>query len=282
MPNIALYAGDPLGPTAITRNLANTQKAGWTTIILSLFHIGRLEIDPQKLGDINFNSSLPIITEGNYVGDATWPDNIARLKQAGSSVTKIYASVGGGDSVVDYQTIQKIYQANGNSFDGTDLKKNFQMFRDTFHSIDGIDLDCEDNYDPASFVAFCKMLIGMGFEITFCPAFTSEMSFWVDSLAALSTAERVAVKRWNLQQYGGAGDPLKWAQAIANVLRGFPLTGLMLVGATADGQSPSDVTAAIQPYSAELCVSGAFIWNMDLILGEGSMTDYVNAIKAAF
>jgi hypothetical protein len=51
-PNIALYAGGPLGPGAITHNLSATQQAGWTAIILSLFHIGNPEKPGLSWGDI--------------------------------------------------------------------------------------------------------------------------------------------------------------------------------------------------------------------------------------
>ena len=44
-----------------------------------------------------------------------------------------------------------------------------KSFAATFPAIDGIDMDCEETYDVPSFAAFCKMLIGIGFGITFCP-----------------------------------------------------------------------------------------------------------------
>jgi hypothetical protein len=87
-----------------------------------------------------------VVSRGEYVADAAWPSQVAALKSAGS-VTRIYASVGGGEPVVDFATIKSIYTSNGNSFAGTDLEKNFQKLHDTFKAIDGIDMDCEETYD---------------------------------------------------------------------------------------------------------------------------------------
>jgi hypothetical protein len=281
-PNIALYAGGPLGPSGIAQNLAATQTAGWTTIILGLFHIGRPDVTGQNYGDIIFNDSMTI-SQGKYVADSSWPNNVAQLKQAGSTVTKVYASIGGGKGIEDFQTIQKIYQSNGNSFSGTMLEANLQTLRQTFPAIDGIDMDCEDNYDQASFVAFCEMVIGLGFAITFCPYASWEMTFWTASLAQIEKQHSGAVKWWNLQCYdGGSGnDPKNWADAITQAIPAFPTNGFILASDWTE-DSPSDVTTLLSGFSGEVCLGGGFIWDMDGILnGTSTMADYVGAIKSA-
>ena len=90
-PNIALYAGDSLGESQIVNNLAATRQVGWTTVILGLFHIGYPPDWPEA--KIFFNDT-GVIDGGKYLGDFSWPNNIAQLKQNGSSVTQIYASFG--------------------------------------------------------------------------------------------------------------------------------------------------------------------------------------------
>jgi hypothetical protein len=280
-PNIALYAGGPLGPGEITQNLAATQQAGWTTIILGLFHIGRPQIQGQSYGDLIFNDSLTI-SQGKYLAASTWPGQIAQLKQGGSAVTKIYASVGGGKGIEDYQSIQAIYQSNGNSFSGTMLETNLQVLKNTFPAIEGIDMDCEDNYDQASFVAFCEMVIGLGFDVTFCPYASSEMTFWMASLAQIEKGNPGAVKWWNLQCYdGGQGnDPKDWGAAITAALPSFSTDRYILASDWTE-DSPSQVTSLLSGFAAEACLGGGFIWDMDGILNGGSsMADYVKAISA--
>jgi hypothetical protein len=298
---IALYAPDELGPANIDRFSDSTKKAGWTTIILGLFHIG---YPPDWVeAEIFFNDPPSIIQNGKYRADPAWPDKIAQLKQ-NSPITQIYASIGGGDPVVDFATIKKIYEKNNNSFDGTMLQRNLQVFRKTFPAIDGIDMDCEETYDQPSFVAFCKMLIGMGFAITFCPAFMSTIGFWVGSLGELDKSNKGAAKWWNLQCYaGGAGnDPQGWADEIAARIPGFSTDGFILASDWArfydttarvwGGDCPPAVKQLISGFSKEACFGGAFIWNMHSIVdtqkrdpmqcgaGVGSR-EYVQAIREA-
>ena len=90
-PNIAVYAGNSLGGSGIVTNLPATKQAGWTTIILGLFHIG---YPPGQLEAEIFFNDVPVVADGKYLGDPSWPNNIAQLKQ-NSSITQIYASFGG-------------------------------------------------------------------------------------------------------------------------------------------------------------------------------------------
>ena len=50
--NIAVYAGAALGESQIVTNLAATKQAGWTTVILGLFHIGYPPDWPEAKIDI--------------------------------------------------------------------------------------------------------------------------------------------------------------------------------------------------------------------------------------
>jgi hypothetical protein len=201
--NIAAYTLDVLGPSNITANLDVTRQAGLTTILLGLFHIGYPP--DQAEAEIFFNSTS-IIRGGKDAGtfsagfDPAWPQKIAALKE-NSPITRIHASFGGGYPVVDFTTIKTIYEANNSSFSGTALETNLQLMKCTFSKIDGIDMDCEDVYDPASFVAFCEMAIGMGFDLSFCP-YQCDV-FWIGALKALQSSHPARVKWWNLQCYAG-------------------------------------------------------------------------------
>ena len=118
--NIAAYALDALGPSKIETNLDAVRQGGWTTILLGLFHIGYPP--DQAEGEIFFNSTS-IIKGGRDAGkfsaafDRSWPRTIAELKR-NSGITRIHASFGGGDPVVDFTTIKNIYEANNKSFKG--------------------------------------------------------------------------------------------------------------------------------------------------------------------
>jgi hypothetical protein len=284
MPNtiIAVYAEGALYPSAsnpqpVPVTITQLQASGFNTLILGLFHIGRdYSISPPQInGDLYYNNTL-VISQGTYVGDATWPGLVASI--SGSGVTQTCASIGGG-GVMDYETIQKIYAANGNSFAGTNLMKSFQTFRTTFPTVGIIDLDCEETYDQPSFVAFCQMLIGLGFKITFCP-YTYQV-FWNGALKALNISNPGAVAWWNLQCYdGGTGnDPDTWAAGIRNAVAGFNTDGFIVAGDWTN-DTPSGVQALMSSFSGQASVGGGFLWTLDnMIDGAGPMSAFAQAVK---
>ena len=299
--NIAVYAEGAVYPsTTLVPLIPAMHKAGWTTLILGLFHIGRSSAG-QNQGDIYFNDLL-LVSEGKYVGDPGWPLALKAAKTG--PITHMLASVGGASPwVQDFQTIKAIYDANGNSFAGTLLERNFTLFRKTFPAIDTIDMDCEETYDQPSFVAFCQMLIGMGYTITFCPYEMAD--FWTGSLKALESSNPGKVLWWNLQCYaGGTGNqPDDWEGYITDAIPGFDTDRFILASDWSrfwsddmwQGDCVDAVADLLAPFASMASVGGAFIWLLDQILiydatakahpdpdcrgGGGSQAAYVAAIS---
>lgn len=286
--NVSAYGEGCMYPPSASQPVSTTfaqiQASGLTTVILSLMHIGRdYDISPSQItGDLYYNDLL-IISQGSYVGDPTWidptsPNCINDL--IGGSVTRVEMSVGGG-GVLDFQTIQRIYEANANSFDGTNLQTNFVALKKTLPVVSLIDMDCEDNYDEASFVAFCQMLIAIGFSITFCPY--TATSFWTNSLKAIEASDPGSVTWWNLQCYdGGAGnEPQQWADSITSVIPGFDTTGYILAGDWTN-DSPQAVEQLMQTFSAQSATGGGFLWTIDSTISGGTsdLAAYVSAIQS--
>ncbi|HEY0394204.1 MAG TPA: hypothetical protein VGD01_06885 [Candidatus Elarobacter sp.] len=253
-------------------------------MILSLMHIGRdYDISPtQIVGDLYYNNVL-IISEGRYVGDPSWIDPVSPNcinNLIAGSVTQVEMSVGGG-GVKDFQTIRQIYQANGGSFTGTNLYDNFVALKNTLPVVSLIDMDCEETYDQASFVAFCQMLIEIGFRITFCPY--TYYSFWTGSLTALENSNPGSVVWWNLQCYdgGNGNDPQQWAGYITDAIPSFNTAGYILAGDWTD-DSPAQMQALMQTFSMESAAGGGFIWTIDSAISgdaHGDLAAYVSAIE---
>jgi hypothetical protein len=300
--NVAAY-GEGMMYSSLSQNMSAIQTAGWTSVILGLFHV-------DASGNIFFNDT-EIITNGGYIGSSDWPSQLQQLLHGqGSTITTLLASIGGG-GVSDFANVQAIYQNNNNSFSGTALQQNFQTFFSTFPMITLIDMDVEEAYDSDSFVAFCQMLIQIGFGITFCPY--TYMPFWTGSLASLNQSNPGAVKWWNLQCYdGGAGNnPQDWANAITSAIPGFDTTGFIIPGDWSrnlakpnqnpsswywQGDCPPAVQALMASFAQQSCVGGGFIWTIDQILnyaadqkqkpdphpcGNVGMSNYVAAITKA-
>lgn len=281
IPKTAAYGEGILYAPNLTPDFISTLKtSGIQTLILGLFHV-------ESNGDIVFNDTTIIqynesAGKSVYTGDPDWMAQLQELIGAGSQITQMEASIGGWDTG-DYARIQTIYQDNGNSFDNTPVQKSFQLFKSTFPIITLIDTDVEDKYDQPSFVAFCRMLIEIGFGITFCPY--SQEDFWTGSLNALNTSNPGAVKWWNLQCYAGGGgnDPAAWAGYITRAIPGFDTGGFILASDwsrfynTQDQAWEGDCAPAVESlmatFKGEASVGGGFLWNIDQVQG------YANDIK---
>ena len=283
------YVGGIIYPNPSAGIYHEIKQAGWTHIILSMYHI-------DVAGNISFNKS-PILKDGNYVASPDWPGLIAGLKE-NSKINSISASIGGWGTT-DFAHIKAIYNKNGECFNGTELQKNFQAFRKHFPAIDIIDLDCEETYDLSSFVDFCKMLVDMGFNISFCPY--TFPSFWVDALYELENYKPGCVKSWNVQCYiSGTPNVLRmWVNAITNTIRGFNTEGFIISGdrCRVPGEPdatdcPAEVAARLREFAGPY-LGGGFIWTIDHIIkyqnntssdcGKNvKMEDYVDAIAGAF
>jgi len=309
IPQTAAYGSGILYPPNLTPALSTTVKnSGIETLILWAFHI-------ETNGNIVFNNT-PIITydrskgKSQYLGNANWPTQLQALMGTGSKITQMEASIGGYDTN-DFLNIKTIYTNHGQSFDNTALQSNFRLFKQTFPTIALIDMDVEgpnpENYDQQSFVAFCQMLIEIGFDITFCPY--TLPTYWTGSLKALNTSNPGAVKWWNLQCYaGGTGNNADtWAGYITSTIPGFNTDGFILVSGssryynTINQQWQGDCVPAFKTlmstFKGEKSVGGGFLWNIDQVEGYAeeikthpdpeecsssnrSLADYISAIVA--
>ncbi len=252
-----LYASDNNEVQQVQQTISQIQQSGLTTVILSLFHIGRdFDISPAQIpGDIYYNGTL-VISRGKYVGygsnpgdTSSWADLVGSITSTtvpGNTVQTLCASIGGANNVIyDFRCIEKIWLNNNKSFEGTNLQQNMQVLRNLIPGISIIDMDNEETdmyYDDTnppsqavidadsrgSFVDFCKMCITIGFEITFCPY--TDPDFWTYSLSQLNTSNPGKVKWWNLQCYAGGNgnDPDTWAGYITDAISGFDTTGFIL------------------------------------------------------
>jgi hypothetical protein len=295
--NSVVYAGGPLGPAKIAGNIPDVHGSGVTTVVLWAIHIGSPALHPtQTLGDLIFNEQqFTFVSGGQFNTEfSAWPSQVAALRGEFSSVTKIFFSTGGGDSVRDFTTIGQIIQEQGTGPDSI-LYQNFKALREAFTVngtcvIDGIDFDNEDNYDQAVVTQFAAMLFGLGFQVSFCPFCRSD--FWTACMQTLWNQGH-EVSAWNLQCYSGGLDNLSqipmWIQAVATVVgpdaaASYIVPGLAVCDAAGNGQCPGPMCATIDGYRST-GVQGTFLWLYDYI-PDGScgtsviLASYVSAINS--
>jgi phospholipase C len=289
--DIALYAGGPLGPDQISTNAADIKGSGFTTVILWSFHIA-------ADGDIAFNDTQGIVSGGRYLGDAGWPQAVAALKSDGSTVERVWISVG-ASGAQDFTHIGALIAKQGTG-PGSVLRKNFQALRDAFTVdgacvIDGIDFDNEDNLDASVMVAFATLLFELGFEVSFSPY--NAPSIWVDTLSQLWQAGH-RITRFNLQAYAGGfgNDPQQWIDLVAPVVGAQAAPGLIAPGLWCyhgaegeDSRCPDAIARKFAAWSHQNTgLMAGFLWLYDDVLRyvadnpceQGASTrDYAAAIK---
>lgn len=300
-PNAVAYCSGVLGPGEIQDHLSDIQSSGLDTAILWAVHIGRPTIAGQQWGDLIYNNSPNLfISEGvfnpNSSSDiAAWPAQVAALKQNGSSVSKIFFSIGGANPPVeDFTSIQYMLQNGLKDV----LVENFTALRTAFTVdgvcvIDGIDIDNEESVDASTITDFCTILFDLGFEVTFCP-FASP-TVWQGYMQTLWDAGN-QVSWWNLQAYAGGFGNLSnlspWINALSAVVgsgqgASYLVPGLSVQGSSAfQEECPDAMCQSFAGVSSD-GLAGGFLWNYDSILNNTTacgdsvptLADYVAAIQ---
>ncbi len=289
-----LYGGYHDDDITITpKEMINMVKmSGFDTLVLWTLHVNK------NTADLNFNDTS-IIEGGAYCGDNSWLSEMNSIIGGSSGVTRVLFCVGSAGPN-DFESIQTLMNSKGpGGGTGPDsyLYKNFQALKKALPVVSGIDFDDEQLYDFATTTGFAKMLVTLGYDVTFCP-YQSE-SFWNGCLKSLdSSGTDSPVTNYNLQCYsGGAGnDPNYWASLVqAEMGSGFPLDGFVVPGLACTrpngtGMSPSAIKATLTGWAQQTGsqISSGFVWRLgnlvatDPAKAQENLTAYASAVKGAF
>nr|WP_260986775.1 discoidin domain-containing protein [Paenibacillus terrae] len=263
VPESVIYGGGPFYAGG-TDTMNILKASGFTTVMLWTIHV-------NSNGDLVYNDQ-PVVSNGTYIGKASWPAELASLKQAPTSVKRLEISVGSW-GVSDFQNIKNLVASQGTG-SGSILYKNFAALKSAL-GVDAVSFDNEDLYDVNSAVAFGKMLSGMGLKITLCPY--TNVGYWQSVKSQLGSS----VDRVYLQVYdGGAGnDPAAWSSQLGmTVMPGLDSK------TSSGGNTPAQVNSRMSGWKSSAGIQGGFIWYYDAILnnpGGGSAADYAAAINSA-
>ncbi|MEM7036542.1 MAG: hypothetical protein AAF570_06130 [Bacteroidota bacterium] len=305
-----MYAGGSMYPLSST-NMTTIQNSGITTIMCMFLRIesdGTLRFHGEDL--VTYDTTTQTST---YVGSSTWNSQLTTLMGSGSSVNEIGFTIGGAGSTA-FGTINTMYNNQSQNTNWAAMSSNFACLLANVPNVTFIDMDVEEEYHATSFAQFCIMLADAGYDITFCPSYStlssgkSAIDWWAAAMQTIEASKSGSVVRVNLQCYsGGAGNnPSHWA----NIFHGKPYnlttTGLFLASQLArhyvntqeftgyEGDCPNSVQTFMTSFAKENCVSGAFIYSFGEILkypgelsshtdpdqcGTDSLADYVSAMK---
>ncbi len=274
----SIYGGGPFYP-GDNSALPTIKASGFTTVVCWALHV-------RPNGDLAYNDTL-IITDGQYVGDHSWGEQLEAVKEGGS-VNRILFSIGGWETN-DFYHIMNLLNTQG-AGPSSVLYRNFETLRHVIPAIDGIDYDDEGNYNINTITRFSRMLAAIGFEeITFCPYTNSP--FWINCLKSLEATNPGLVTGFNLQCYAGGAynigrvkkdwiDPLQLAMGKGFDAPGFVDPGLWCKngdGCT-QGMDPKQIQSQFTKWKKDK-ITGGFIWLYDDIQKCGNDPEaYSNAV----
>lgn len=253
-----IFGGGPIYKN-LNNNIKELSQSGFTEVIV-------WSVEVKSNGDLNLNGEFPIVSNGAYVGNQTYPDfasNLASLKAAG--VKRITFSIG-SSNVGDFQDIKALVNSTGTG-GGTGttstLYKNFQALKNAIPSIDAIDLDDENGYDAASTVKFSVMLGKLGYHVM--PDAYTNASYWTSVTQQVNQQRPGTVDGVHLQVYsGGSGN---------NPCSGWNFGGVPVYPGIADttvggGVSVPAAQSTVANWAGSCGITGAFLWLYDDVAGK--------------
>jgi hypothetical protein len=195
-------------------NPAESQQRARDSKMNTLF-LFTMEVEAN--GSLVFNTKdtrFPLVTNGVYVGDASWPAFLAGCKEG--SVTRIEMCIGQWGSQ-SFNNIRNLINSQGTGSSSI-LYRNFQALKNKL-PISAIQMDDENTYDRTSMVRFCKMLKdSLGLWVSFCPY--TNMTFWADVKRDLP--DRVSGVWLQCYDGGANNDPQQWRTALAGSVLIYP------------------------------------------------------------
>jgi hypothetical protein len=254
---IGIFGGGPIYKN-LNNNITELSQSGFTEVVV-------WSVEVKSNGDLNLNGEFPIVSNGAYIGNQTYPafaSNLAALKTAG--VKRITFSIG-SSNVGDFQDIKALVNSTG-SGGGTGtqstLYRNFQALKQAIPSIDAIDLDDENSYDAASTVAFSVMLGKLGYHVM--PDAYTNASYWTSLVTQINSQRAGTVDGVHLQAYaGGAGN---------SPCSGWNFGGIPVYPGIGDSSIGGDSVPGAQTkfanWTAQCSITGGFLWLYDDVAGK--------------
>ncbi|SMG00594.1 S1D (Lysyl endopeptidase) subfamily C-terminal domain protein [Burkholderia singularis] len=262
-----LFGGGPIYKNT-SNNISELAASGATEIVV-------WNIAVSSAGDLNFNGEFPLVKNGVYVGNATYPNfanNLAALKQG--TVKRITFSIG-SSNVGDWQNIKALVQSQGTG-PSSILYKDFLAIKQALPSVDAIDFDDENSYDAATTVQFGVMLGSLGYHVM--PDPYTNASYWTSVVSQINAQRPGTVDGVHLQTYAGG--------ALNTPCSGWNFGGVPVFPGVADwDDSPPQAQSVMSAWKKQCGIVGAFLWLYDDIAGKSyggvsTASAYMSAFSA--
>ena len=257
---IGILGGGPIYQRNLT-NVKELKRAGFTELLV-------WSVEVKANGDLNLNGEFPIVTNGKYVGAATWPKFAHDLRSIKSGkVTRITFSIG-SSNFGDFQNLKSLVDSQGTGKKSI-LYKDFAALAAAL-PVDAIDLDDENSYDSESTIRFALMLGGLGYHVTMNP-YTNN-SYWTSVVSQINTQMPGLVDAIHLQTFaGGSGN---------NPCSGWDFGGVPVYPGLSDQpsappySSPTQAESRLASWHNQCGINGGWLWIFDQIAGTDQVKEY--------
>jgi len=155
---VGIFGGGAIYKTEFREDaIPKLKNSGMNFVVLWTIHI-------MENGDLDFNVEFPVVSNGVYIGDATYPEfrnDMTALVTQPTSINRLEVGVGAASSQ-SFHRIQAYYEGEGFG-PGTTMYENWKALKDSIPEIDAINFNDESNYDTPSLTAFSIMLFDLGY-----------------------------------------------------------------------------------------------------------------------
>ena len=255
----------------IPKNIEQLKNSGFNELIVWSVEVG-------STGDLNLNGEFPLTSEGDYIGNETYPDFPADLKTIKRGTVKRVTLSIGSSNYGDWENIKALVDSQGTGPDSI-LYKDFAALKAAL-PLDAIDFDDENSYDSSSTIKFAVMLGKLGYKVTMNPYTNSD--YWTSVVSLINKKRAGTVDGIHLQTFaGGEGNSpcsesgMDWNFGSVPVYPGVSDQ----LSAPPD-LTPAEAKTAMKNWHTQCGITGGWLWIFDQIAGTNLVRKYAHAITS--
>jgi hypothetical protein len=255
----------------IPKNIRELENSGFNELIVWSVEVG-------STGDLNLNGEFPLTSDGEYIGNETYPKFPADLKKIKRGTVKRVTLSIGSSNYGDWENIEALIESQGTG-PGSILYQDFAALKAAL-PLDAIDFDEENGYDESSTIKFAVMLGKLGYEVTMDPY--TDSGFWTDVVSKINKKRAGTVDAIHLQTYAGgegnspcSGSKMNWNFGSVPV---YP--GVSDQPSAPPDLTPAEVKRAMKTWHTQCGITGGWLWIFDQIAGTDLVRKYAHAITS--
>jgi hypothetical protein len=249
----------------IQKNIEELKHSGFNELIV-------WSVEVNTTGDLNLNGEFPLTSDGDYIGNATYPQFPADLKTIKQGTVKRVTLSIGSSNYGDWEDIKSLVDSQGTGKNSI-LYKDFAVLKAAL-PIDAIDFDDENSYDSSSTIQFAVMLGKLGYNVTMNPYTNS--GYWTSVVSQINEKRSGTVDGIHLQTFAGGDGNSPCSGWDFGSVPVYP--GISDQSSAPPDLTPAEAKTAMQNWHTQCGITGGWVWIFDQIAGSNLVKKYAHAI----